>query len=157
MHQSTTTSLSQTFWPRWASRQFPTLPIVQNLLPVAFGYSLSSEAVVMRQLRRWKRLWRRSWTHLHKWTSMGHSSSCWNGTTRRLLRRRLTFQVCTINKTTYTKKVLKLIKWSSYIYIYIYIWKMQSNTVRMCQNGQFMTEERFCWKALRDVIGRQDG
>ena len=33
-----------------------TLPIVQTLLPVAFGYSLSSEAVVMRQLRRWKRL-----------------------------------------------------------------------------------------------------
>ena len=24
------------------------------LLPVTFGYSLSSEAVVMRQLRRWK-------------------------------------------------------------------------------------------------------
>ena len=29
-----------------------TLPIVQTLLPVTFGYSLSSEAVVMRQLRR---------------------------------------------------------------------------------------------------------
>ena len=37
-------------------RQFLTLPIVQTLLPVTFGYSLSSEAVVMRQLRRWKRL-----------------------------------------------------------------------------------------------------
>ena len=63
MHQSTTPYLSQTIWPRWASRQFLTLPIVQNLLPVTFGYSLSSrknlEAVVMRQLRRWKRLWRR--------------------------------------------------------------------------------------------------
>ena len=43
MHQSTTPSLLQTFWPRWASRQFPTLPIVQTLLPVIFGYSLSSE------------------------------------------------------------------------------------------------------------------
>ena len=62
MHQSTTPSLSQTIWPRWASRQFVTLPIVQTLLPVTFGYSLSSEAVVMRQLRRWKRLWRRSLT-----------------------------------------------------------------------------------------------
>ena len=31
-------------------------PIVQTLLPVTFGYSLSSEAVVMRELRRWKRL-----------------------------------------------------------------------------------------------------
>ena len=62
MHQSTTPSLSQTIWPRWASRQFFALPRVQTLLPVTFGYSLRSEAVVMRQLRRWKRLWRRSLT-----------------------------------------------------------------------------------------------
>ena len=33
-------------------RQFLNRPIVQTLLPVTFGYSLSSEAVVMRQLRR---------------------------------------------------------------------------------------------------------
>ena len=58
MHQSTTLSLSQTIWPRWSSRLFPTLPIVETLFPVTFGYSLSSEAVVMRQLR-WKRLWRK--------------------------------------------------------------------------------------------------
>ena len=65
MHQSTTPSLSQIFWPRWASRQFLTVPIVQTLFPVTFAYSLSSEAVDMRQLRRWKRLWRRSLTRLH--------------------------------------------------------------------------------------------
>ena len=53
------------FWPRWASRQFLSLPIVQTLLPVTFGYSLSSEAVVMRQLRRWKRLRRMSLIRLH--------------------------------------------------------------------------------------------
>ena len=76
VHQSTTPSLSQTIWPRWASRQFLTLPIVQTLLPVTFDYSLSSEAVIMRQLRRWKRLWRRSLTHSHKRPSI----SCWNGT-----------------------------------------------------------------------------
>ena len=40
MYQSTTPSLSQTIWPRWASRQLLTLPIVQNLLPVTFAYSL---------------------------------------------------------------------------------------------------------------------
>ena len=62
MYQSTTPSLPQTIWQTWASRQFPSLPIVQILLPVTFGYFLSSEAVVMRQLRRWKRLWRRSLT-----------------------------------------------------------------------------------------------
>ena len=48
MHQSTTWSLSQTIWSRWESRQFLSLPIVQTLLSVTFGYSLSSEAVVMR-------------------------------------------------------------------------------------------------------------
>ena len=79
MHHSTTPSLSQTIWPRWASRQSSSHPIVQTLLPVTFGYSLSSEAVVMRQLRRWKRLWRRSLTRSHKKTSMGPSRSCCNG------------------------------------------------------------------------------
>ena len=84
IHQSTTPSLSQTIWPRWASRQFFTLPRVQTLLPVTFGYSLSSEAVVMRQLRRWKWLWRRSLTHSHERTSMGPSRSSWNGPTSAL-------------------------------------------------------------------------
>ena len=69
---------------RLASRQFVTLPIVQTLLPVTFVYSLLLEAVVMRQLRRGKRLWRRSLTRSHKSTSMGHSRSCWNGTTSAL-------------------------------------------------------------------------
>ena len=57
-----------------------TLFLVQTLLPVTFGYSLSSEAVVMRQLRKWKRLWRRSLTRSHKRTFMGPSRSRWNGT-----------------------------------------------------------------------------
>ena len=68
----TTPLLSQSFWPRWASRQFLSLPIIENLLPVTFGYSLSSQAVVMRQLR-WKRKWRRSLTRSHKMSSMGAS------------------------------------------------------------------------------------
>ena len=80
MHQSTTLFLSQTIWPRWVSRQFLRLPIVQTLLPVTFSYSLTSETVVMRQLRRWKRLWRRWSTRSHKGTSMEPSRSCWNGT-----------------------------------------------------------------------------
>ena len=80
MQQSTIPSLSQTILPRWASRQFLGLPVVHTLLPVYFGYSLSSEAVVMRQLRRWKRLWRKSLTRSHKRTSMGRCRSCWDGT-----------------------------------------------------------------------------
>ena len=72
------------FDQRWASRQFLTLPIAQTLPPVTFGSSLSSEAVVMRPLKRWKRLWRRLLTHSHKRTSMGPSRSCCNGTTSAL-------------------------------------------------------------------------
>ena len=81
---TTIPSLSQTIWARWTSRQFLSLPVVQTLLPVTFCYSLSSEAVVMRQLRRWKRLWRRSLARSHKRSSMGPSRSCWNGTTSAL-------------------------------------------------------------------------
>ena len=84
IHQSTTPSLSQSIWPRWASRHVLTVPIVQTFLPVTFGYSLSSEAVFMRELRRWKRRWRRSLTHSHKRISMVSSRSCWNGTTSAL-------------------------------------------------------------------------
>ena len=61
-----------------------TVPIVQTLLLVTLAYSLSSEALVMRQLRRWKRLWRRSLTCSHKRTSTGPSRSWWNGTTSAL-------------------------------------------------------------------------
>ena len=79
MHQSRTPTFSQIIWRRWTSRHFLSLPAVQTLLFVTFGYSLSSEAVVMRQLRRWKRLWRRSLTRSHKGTSIGPSRSFWNG------------------------------------------------------------------------------
>ena len=89
-------------------------PYSLDLPPYDFGYSLSSEAVVMRQLRRWKRLWRRSLIRSHKRTSIGPSRSCWNGTKvhcirRRLLRRGQEFHVCTINKSAHSKKVWKLI------------------------------------------------
>ena len=109
--QSTTPSLSQTIWPRWAWRQFLTLPRILALLTVTFGYSLSLDAVVvMRQLRRWKRLWRRSLTRSRKGFPWGlpevvgsvqqvHCSRGW------LLRRGLEFHVCAIKKSAHTKKV----------------------------------------------------
>ena len=118
MHQSTTPSLLQTIWPIWTSRQFLSLLIVETLLPVTFGYSLSSEAVVMRQLRRWKRLWRRSLTRSHKRLRWGLPEVV--GTVQQvhwLLRRGLEFHVCTINKSAHTKKVWKLIVCTSYILV----------------------------------------
>ena len=66
----------------------------------------------MRQLRRWKRLWRRLLTRSHNRTSMGRSRSCWIGkkvhcSQKRLLRRGLEFHVCIINKSAHTKKSLE--------------------------------------------------
>ena len=101
MHQSTTPSLSQTISPRWASRQFVTLRVVQTLVPVTFAYSVSSEAVVMRQLRRWKRLWRRSLTRLHKRNSMERSRSCWNGTTSALRPEEITSRETRVSCVSY--------------------------------------------------------
>ena len=120
IHQSTNQSFSQTIWPRWASRQFLSLPIVEPLLPVTFGNPLSSEAVVVRQSRRWKRLWQRSLTYLHKRTSIGTSRSCWNGTNSLLQPEEITskgieFHVCTINKSAHTKKRLE-----TYLMILVY-------------------------------------
>ena len=107
IHQSTTPSLLQTIWPRWASRQLLSLP-------VTFAYSLNSEAVIIRQFRSWKRLWQRSLTCWNRRTSMGPSRSCWNSTASALqpeeiFQRGLEFHVCTINKSGHTKKVWKLI------------------------------------------------
>ena len=125
MHQSTNSSLWQTIWPRCGSRQFLSLPIVPTLLPVTFGYSLSSrknlEAVVMRHLRRWKRLRRRSLTRSHKRTSKGlpevagtvQQVHCCRG---RLLWKVLEFHGCTNNKSAHRKKSLE-----NYLMILVYL------------------------------------
>ena len=121
MHQSTTPSLSQTIWPRWTSREFVALLIVQNLLPVTLGYSLRSEAVVIRQLSWWKRLRRRSLTRSHKRISMGPWRSCWNGTTSALqpeITSKGTSFMCVLSiKVPILKKSGNLFN----IYIYIYM------------------------------------
>ena len=63
MHQSTAPPLSQTIWPRWASRQLLTLPIVQTLFPVTFFlFPKLRGCLLWDNLRRWKRLRRRSLT-----------------------------------------------------------------------------------------------
>ena len=91
----------QSIWPRWASRQFLTLPIVQTLFPVTFGYPLNSEAVILGQLRRLKRLWKRPLTCSHKRTSMESSRSCWNGTTRALQPEEITSKVTRVSCVYY--------------------------------------------------------
>ena len=70
-----------------------------------FAYSLSSEAVVMKRLRRWKRLWRRGlpWS-LPDVAGTVQRVYC---SRRRVLRMGLEFHVCTTNKSAHTKKSLK--------------------------------------------------
>ena len=109
----------------WASRQFLTVPLVQTLLPVTFGYFLSSEAVVMGQLRRRKRLWRRSLTRLHKRTSIGPSRSFWNGT-RALQLEEITSKGTKVSGVYYqcvlSIKVPKRKSLETYLMILIYIY-----------------------------------
>ena len=108
MYQSTTPSLSQTIWPRWASRQLLSLPIVQTLLPVTFGYSLSSEAVVMRQLRRgcneshWHAHTRGLRWGLREVVGTVQQVHC---SRKRLLGRGLELHMCSINKSAHAKNL----------------------------------------------------
>ena len=44
-------TLSQTIWPRWASRQFFSLPIVETWLPVTFAYSLSCRYETIEEMK----------------------------------------------------------------------------------------------------------
>ena len=101
--------------------QFLSLPIVQTLLPVTFGYSLSSEAVVMRQLRRWKRLWQRSLTRSHKRTSMWPSRSCWNGTTSALQAEEITSKGTGVSCVYYQEKYPYKKSMETYLMILVYI------------------------------------
>ena len=119
--QCTSPSLSQITWPRWASRQFLSLPTVQTLLPVTFAYSLSLEAVVMRQLKRWKKLWWRSLTHSHKKTYMGPSRSCWNGTTNALLPEEITLKRARVLCVYYQWKCPYEKRLETYLMILVYI------------------------------------
>ena len=109
--QCTSPQLHPCHRPRRASRQFLSLPINQTLLPVTFGYSLSSEAVVIRQLRRWKRLWRRSLIRSLLWglPEVVRTVQQVHCSRRRLPRKGLEFHVYTINRSAHTKKVWKLI------------------------------------------------
>ena len=102
------------------------------ILPVTFGYSLSSEAVIMRQLRWWKKLWRRSLTCSHKRTSMGPSRSCLNGTRSALQLEEITWKRTRVSCVYYQWKcpyekcletyLMILLCVCVYIYIYIYIY-----------------------------------
>ena len=109
MHWSTTASLSQISWQRLTSRQFVTLLIVQTLLPVTFGYSISSEAALWDNWvdergcdeGHWHAHTRGLSWGLQEVVGMVEQVHC---SRRQLLRRGLVFHVCTINKRAHTKK-----------------------------------------------------
>ena len=116
MHQSTTPSLSLTIWPRWASRQFLSLPIVHDLAPCNFWLFPKLRGCRYETTEEMKRrLWRRSLTGSHKRTSMGTCRGCWNSRTSVLPAEEITskwtkgFMCVLINKSAHTEKVWKLI------------------------------------------------
>ena len=135
MHQSTTPSLSQTIWSRWASRQFLNLPIVQTFPPVIFGYFLGSEAVIMRQLRRWKRLWRRSLIHSLKRISMGPSRSCWNGTTSALQPEEITSKGSRISCVYYQETYLMILVSFTNVWKQVYLGSVGQKLNAFCFNA----------------------
>ena len=128
MHQSTTPSLSHTFWARWASTQLLTLPIVQTLLPVTFGYSLNQRLLLWDN---WgdKRGCDEVIDTLTQETSMGPSRSCWNGTSA-MQPKEITSKgtivscvyVLSLNVPIRTNLETYLMILIIYIYIYIYIY-----------------------------------
>ena len=112
MHQSHNSILVTDYLTRMGIKTVPHPPYSPDLAPCDFWLFLSPEAVVLRQLRRWKRLWRWSLTRSHKRTFMGPSRSCWKGKTSALQPEEITskgtrFHVCTINKSAHTKKRLE--------------------------------------------------
>ena len=79
MHQSTTQSLSQTIWPRWASKQF--LPPLYSTDVALCDFCLFPKLRGCHEtIEEMKGALTMSLTRSHKRTSMGPSRSCWNST-----------------------------------------------------------------------------
>ena len=97
-----------------------------DLAPYDFCLFPKLRGIVTRQLRRWKRLWRRSLTRSHKRTSLMLSRSCGNGKTSALqpediTSKRTSFMRVLSIKVPIRKKSGNLLMILVYIYIYIYI------------------------------------
>ena len=83
IHQSTSPSLSKTILPRWASRQFLTLPIVQTLLPVILRIYLVQRLSLWNNWGNEMAVTKVIDTHTQE-DFHGPSRSCWNGRTSAL-------------------------------------------------------------------------
>ena len=112
------------------------VPIVQTLLPVTFGHSLSSEAVVMWQLR-WKRLRGRSLTRSHKRTSMGPFDKLLERYNRCIAAGGDYLEggesiMCVLSMKVPIQKKSGNLSYAPRIYIYIYIYIYTSVCVYVC-------------------------
>ena len=109
---------------------------------VTFGYSLSSEAVIMTQLRKWKRLWRSSLTRSRKRTLMGPSSSCWNGTTSALQLEEITSKETSVyyqyekSQETYLMILIYICGWI-YVGLRVFVdrWSKRASYLRYLWSG----------------------
>ena len=107
----------------------PQPPYSRDLAPCDLWLFPNSEAVVTRQLRRWKRLWRRSLTCSHKRTSMGPSRSCLNGTRSALQPEEI---------------ILKGTNFMSVLLIKVPIWKKSGNLFNDLRNTFFDLTSFIC-------------
>ena len=105
-----TPSLSQTIWPRWASRQFLSLPVVQTLLPVTFAKLRGCHYETIEEMKEavTKVIDTLTQEDFHGAFQKLLETVQVHCSRRRLLRRGLEFHVCTINKSAHMKKVWKL-------------------------------------------------
>ena len=105
----------------------PLPPSSPDFAPCDFWLFPKLKGCVIRQLRIWKRLWRRSLTRSRKSTRMGPSRSCWNGTTSVLQPEEITSTgtrvLCVYyqQKCPYEKSLENYLMILVYIYIYIYM------------------------------------
>ena len=107
MHQSTTPSLLQTIWPRWASRHFLTLaPYDFWLFPKLKGCRCETIEVMKEAVTKVIDTLTQEdfYGAFQKFFGTVQEVHC---SRKRLLRRGLEFHECTINKSAHTKKVWK--------------------------------------------------
>ena len=117
--QCTSPQLVTDYLTKMGIKTFPHPSYSPDIAPCDFCLFPKLRGCRYETIEERKRLWLRSSTRSHKRTSIGPSRSCWNGTKSALQPEEVTskrswvscvyYHVCTINKSTHTKKVWKLI------------------------------------------------
>ena len=110
-----------------------------GMLQTAFQPSCMNRAWVFEWHMSWKKLWRRSLTRSHKRTSMGHSRSCWNGTTRALQPGEITSKGTRVSRVYYQQKCPYEKSLETYLMILVFF---MSSSKRYYNRKDYVGRER---------------